>query len=147
MDKLIIGLEVTLIGLVIVFVMLMLIIGVVKVIALAGGFVDKKTEQLNAKKAAKKAAKAAQEAKEEPVEAAFAPEPVAMKEPAEAAPAPVAEAVVSEPVQADDTELIAVIAAACAVMMDTVPQNVAVRSVKRVRRTAWAEAGRRSQMS
>ena len=137
MDKLIIGLEVTLIGLVIVFVMLMLIIGVVKIIALAGGFVDKKTEQLNAKKAAKKAAKAAkkaQAAKEEPAEAA-------------PAPAPVAEAVVSEPVQADDTELIAVIAAACAVMMDTVPQNVAVRSVKRVRRTAWAEAGRRSQMS
>ena len=134
MDKLIIGLEVTLIGLVIVFVMLMLIIGVVKVIALAGGFVDKKTEQMNAKKAAKKAAKAkkAQAAKEEP---------------AEPAPAPVPEAVVSEPVQADDTELIAVIAAACAVMMDTVPQNVAVRSVKRVRRTAWAEAGRRSQMS
>ena len=131
MDKLIIGLEVTLIGLVIVFVMLMLIIGVVKVIALAGGFVDKKTEQMNAKKAAKKAAKAAQEAKEEPVEAAFAPEPV----------------VVSEPAPVDDTELIAVIAAACAVMMDTVPQNVAVRSVKRVRRTAWAEAGRRSQMS
>ena len=137
MDKLIIGLEVTLIGLVIVFVMLMLIIGVVKIIALAGGFVDKKTEQLNAKKAAKKAAKAAkkaQAAKEEPAEAA-------------PAPAPVAEAVVSEPVQADDTELIAVIAAACAVMMDTVPQNVAVRSVTRVRRTAWAEAGRRSQMS
>ena len=131
MDKLIIGLEVTLIGLVIVFVMLMLIIGVVKVIALAGGFVDKKTEQMNAKKAAKKEAKAAQEAKEEPVEAAFVPEPVA----------------VSEPAPADDTELIAVIAAACAVMMDTVPQNVAVRSVKRVRRTAWAEAGRRSQMS
>ena len=135
MDKLIIGLEVTLIGLVIVFVMLMLIIGVVKVIALAGGFVDKKTEQLNAKKAAKKAAKAAKKAQ------------AAKEEPAEAAPAPVAEAVVSEPVQADDTELIAVIAAACAVMMDTVPQNVAVRSVKRVRRTAWAEAGRRSQMS
>ena len=135
MDKLIIGLEVTLIGLVIVFVMLMLIIGVVKIIALAGGFVDKKTEQLNAKKAAKKAAKAAKKAQ------------AAKEEPAEAAPAPVAEAVVSEPVQADDTELIAVIAAACAVMMDTVPQNVAVRSVKRVRRTAWAEAGRRSQMS
>ena len=135
MDKLIIGLEVTLIGLVIVFVMLMLIIGVVKVIALAGGFVDKKTEQLNAKKAAKKAAKAAKKAQ------------AAKEEPAEAAPAPVAEVVVSEPVQADDTELIAVIAAACAVMMDTVPQNVAVRSVKRVRRTAWAEAGRRSQMS
>ena len=131
MDKLIIGLEVTLIGLVIVFVMLMLIIGVVKVIALAGGFVDKKTEQMNAKKAAKKAAKAAQEAKEEPVEAAFVPEPVA----------------VSEPAPADDTELIAVIAAAWAVMRDPVPQNVAVRSVKRVRRTAWAEAGRRSQMS
>ena len=135
MDKLIIGLEVTLIGLVIVFVMLMLIIGVVKIIALAGGFVDKKTEQLNAKKAAKKAAKAAKKAQ------------AAKEEPAEAAPAPVAEAVVSEPVQADDTELIAVIAAACAVMMDTVPHNVAVRSVKRVRRTAWAEAGRRSQMS
>ena len=135
MDKLIIGLEVTLIGLVIVFVMLMLIIGVVKIIALAGGFVDKKTEQLNAKKAAKKAAKAAKKAQ------------AAKEEPAEPAPAPVAEAVVSEPVQADDTELIAVIAAACAVMMDTVPQNVAVRSVKRVRRTAWAEAGRRSQMS
>lgn len=135
MDKLIIGLEVTLIGLVIVFVMLMLIIGVVKIIALAGGFVDKKTEQLNAKKAAKKAAKAAKKAQ------------AAKEEPAAAAPAPVAEVVVSEPVQADDTELIAVIAAACAVMMDTVPQNVAVRSVKRVRRTAWAEAGRRSQMS
>ena len=135
MDKLIIGLEVTLIGLVIVFVMLMLIIGVVKIIALAGGFVDKKTEQLNAKKAAKKAAKAAKKAQ------------AAKEEPAEPAPAPVAEAVVSEPVQADDTELIAVIAAACTVMMDTVPQNVAVRSVKRVRRTAWAEAGRRSQMS
>ena len=131
MDKLILGLEVTLIGLVIVFVMLMLIIGVVKVIALAGGFVDKKTEQMNAKKAAKKAAKAAQEAKEEPVEAAFAPEPV----------------VVSEPAPVDDTELIAVIAAAVAAAMEAEgaeePTGFVVRSIRRINNApAWNHAGR-----
>ena len=129
MDKLVVGLTTTLLGLVIVFVMLFLIIAVIKLIAKALGLVDKAGEKRKEKKAKKAEAKAPQvKAEEKP---AVPAEVKAEEPPAE---------------EADDLELIAVIAAACAAMMDTSPANIAVRSVKKVRRTAWANAGRRSQM-
>mgnify|MGYP004544064725 CR=1 FL=1 len=118
MDKLILGLEVTLIGLVIVFIMLVLIIGVVKLIAAAGMAVDKLSKNMSAKKEEKPV-------KEEQVNEQEVTVPAASE---------------------DDLELIAVIAAACAAAMGTEPKNIAVRSVKKARRTAWANAGRRSQM-
>ena len=126
-DKIVIGLTTTLLGLVIVFIMLMLIIGVVKLIAVAGAWVDNLAVKKQEKKAAKLAANTPQKSAEPVVEAVSAAE----VQPAE---------------ETDDLELIAVIAAACAAMMDTSPDNIAVRSVKKVRRTAWANAGRRSQM-
>ena len=126
-DKIVIGLTTTLLGLVIVFIMLMLIIGVVKLIAVAGALVDNLAVKKQEKKAAKLAANTPQKPAEPVVEAVSAAE----VQPAE---------------ETDDLELIAVIAAACAAMMDTSPDNIAVRSVKKVRRTAWANAGRRSQM-
>ncbi len=126
-DKIVIGLTTTLLGLVIVFIMLMLIIGVVKLIAVAGAWVDNLAVKKQEKKAAKLAANTPQKPAEPVVEAVSAAE----VQPAE---------------ETDDLELIAVIAAACAAMMDTSPDNIAVRSVKKVRRTAWANAGRRSQM-
>lgn len=126
MDKLILGLQVTLIGLVIVFIMLVLIIGVVKLIAAAGTGVDKLSKNMSAKKEEKKnKAKNTEPIKEEQVNEQEVTVPVASE---------------------DDLELIAVIAAACAAAMGTEPKNIAVRSVKKARRTAWANAGRRSQM-
>ena len=52
----------------------------------------------------------------------------------------------AEQEQQNDEELIAVLAAACAAVMGTEPSQVIVKSYKKVRRTAWASAGRREQM-
>lgn len=118
-DKLLVGLITTLLGIAVVFVILLVIIGMVKVIAFAARTVDAIINKLNEKKKTKEARGTALE------ESDVLPEVLP---------------------NTQDEELIAVIAAACTVMMGTAPDNIAVRTVRKIRRTAWADAGRRSQM-
>lgn len=115
METLTFGLTVTLIGIAIVFAGLVLLIGLIKVVALATGSIGAKPKQ------EKKAA--------EPV-------PVA---------APVAEA--AAPAANADDELIAVITAAIAAMMDGDNSGFVVRRVRRVSNTpAWSKSGREEQV-
>ena len=114
MDTLIFGLQVTLIGIGIVFFGLVVLIGLIKLISIA-------TSSLGKKKEPKKAA----------------PQP---------APAPAPSPVVEEAPAADDGELIAVITAAIAAMLDDGGAFV-VRKVRRVSTApAWSKAGREEQI-
>lgn len=114
METLTFGLTVTLIGMAIVFAGLVLLIGLIKVVALATGNIGKPKQE-------KKAA-----------------------EPAPAA-APIAEA--AAPAANADDELIAVITAAIAAMMDGDNSGFVVRRVRRVSNTpAWSKSGREEQV-
>ena len=116
MDTLIFGLLVTVIGIGIVFFGLVVLIGLVKLISAT-------TANLGKKKEPKKLAPAP------------APAPVST-------PAPVVE----ETAAADDSELIAVITAAIAAMLDDGGAFV-VRKVRRVSTApAWSKAGREEQI-
>ena len=123
LDKLVLGLQVTLIGLVIVFIMLFLIIGVIKLLAMIIGSIEKRANN----KKAKRDAKVSETVVKKQEEIAELSETEAEQE------------------QQNDEELIAVLAAACAAVMGTEPSQVIVKSYKKVRRTAWASAGRREQ--
>ena len=124
LDKLVLGLQVTLIGLVIVFIMLFLIIGVIKLLAMIIGSIEKRANN----KKAKRDAKVSEAVVKKQEEIAELSETEAEQE------------------QQNDEEIIAVLAAACAAVMGTEPSQVIVKSYKKVRRTAWASAGRREQM-
>ncbi len=124
LDKLVLGLQVTLIGLVIVFIMLFLIIGVIKLLAMIIGSIEKRANN----KKAKRDAKVSETVVKKQEEIAELSETEAEQE------------------QQNDEEIIAVLAAACAAVMGTEPSQVIVKSYKKVRRTAWASAGRREQM-
>ena len=124
LDKLVLGLQVTLIGLVIVFIMLFLIIGVIKLLAMIIGSIEKRANN----KKAKRDAKVSETVVKKQEEIAELSETEAEQE------------------QQNDEEIIAVLAAACAAVMGTEPSQVIVKSYKKVRRTAWASAGRHEQM-
>ena len=123
--KLIYGAQVTAIGLVVVFLGLAILIGFITLMAQVFKAVD-----------GKKAAKAAEAAR-----AAEAAKAAQAAKAATAAPAPVAEPVVEE--VTDESELIAVIAAAIAAFTDSDKQLV-VRKVRRV--SGWNRAGRAEQV-
>ena len=112
------GLTVTLIGIAIVFLGLTILIGLIKLMEKATAYLGK------GGKGGKKAKKQAE-----------AP-----------APAPVAAPVVEEVPVADDSELIAVISAAVAMMMED-GSAFTVRRVRRVQNApAWQKAGREEQV-
>ncbi|MDO4866220.1 MAG: OadG family protein [Clostridia bacterium] len=123
-SKILYGLQVTAIGLVVVFMGLAILIGFITLMAQVFKAIDgKKAAKLKAEEAAKAAAAAAA------AKAAPAPAPVAE-------PEPVAEEV-------DDAQLIAVIAAAIAAYTDGNKQLV-VRKVRRV--SGWNRASRAEQV-
>ena len=118
MDKLIFGLTVTVIGIAVVFCGLVVLIGLIKLVAMATGSASRPRKE-----------------KAAPVPAP-APVPV---------PAPAAPVAQEQPVQADDT-LIAVISAAVAAMMED-GSAFTVRRIRRVSNaTAWSRAGREEQV-
>jgi len=124
-SKIVYGLQVTAIGLVVVFLGLAILIGFITLMAQVFKAVD-----------GKKAAKAAEAAR-----AAEAAKAAQAAKAATAAPAPVAEPVVEE--VTDEGELIAVIAAAIAAFSDGNKQLV-VRKVRRV--SGWNRASRAEQV-
>lgn len=118
MDTLIFGLTVTVIGVAVVFCGLVVLIGLIKLVAMATGGISK------------------------PKKEKAAPAPAPASAPAPVPAAPVAEA---QPVQADDA-LIAVISAAVAAMMED-GSAFTVRRIRRVSNaTAWSRAGREEQV-
>ena len=123
--KIVYGLQVAAIGLVVVFLGLAILIGFITLMAQVFKAVD-----------GKKAAKAAEAAR-----AAEAAKAAAAAKAVQAAPAPVAEPVAEE--VTDESELIAVIAAAIAAFADSDKQLV-VRKVRRV--SGWNRAGRAEQV-
>ena len=116
MDKLIFGLTVTVIGIAVVFCGLVVLIGLIKLVAMATGSVSKPKKD----------------------KAAPAPAPAPVPVPA----APVAQ---EQPVQADDT-LIAVISAAVAAMMEDGSAFTVRRIRRVSNATAWSRAGREEQV-
>ena len=124
-SKIVYGLQVTAIGLVVVFLGLAILIGFITLMAQVFKAVD-----------GKKAAKAAEAAR-----AAEAAKAAAAAKAVQAAPAPVVEPVVEE--VTDEGELIAVIAAAIAAFSDGNKQLV-VRKVRRV--SGWNRASRAEQV-
>ena len=110
---LIFGLQVTAIGIGIVFFGLVVLIGLVKLISLATGSLGKKKEAPKP-----------------------APQPVS-------APATVRVIEEEAPAVQDDSELIAVITAAVAAAMGTSTASIQVRSYKKLDGGAWNKAGRR----
>ena len=123
--KIVYGLQVAAIGLVVVFLGLAILIGFITLMAQVFKAVD-----------GKKAAKAAEAAR-----AAEAAKAAAAAKAVQAAPAPVAEPVAEE--VTDESELIAVIAAAIAAFSDGNKQLV-VRKVRRV--SGWNRASRAEQV-
>ena len=116
MDKLIFGLTVTVIGIAVVFCGLVVLIGLIKLVAMATG--------------------SASRPKKEKVAPVPAPAP---------APAPAAPVAQEQPVQADDT-LIAVISAAVAAMMEDGSAFTVRRIRRVSNATAWSRAGREEQV-
>ena len=116
MDKLIFGLTVTVIGIAVVFCGLVVLIGLIKLVAMATGGISKPKKE----------------------KAAPAPAPAPAPVPA----APVAE---TQPVQADDA-LIAVISAAVAAMMEEGSAFTVRRIRRVSNATAWSRAGREEQV-
>ena len=116
MDTLIFGLTVTVIGIAVVFCGLVVLIGLIKLVAMATGSVSKPKKD----------------------KAAPAPAPA----PAPVHAAPVAQ---EQPVQADDT-LIAVISAAVAAMMEDGSAFTVRRIRRVSNATAWSRAGREEQV-
>ncbi len=116
MDKLIFGLTVTVIGIAVVFCGLVVLIGLIKLVAMATGSVSKPKKD----------------------KAAPAPAPAP-------APVPAAPVAQEQPVQADDT-LIAVISAAVAAMMEDGSAFTVRRIRRVSNATAWSRAGREEQV-
>ena len=116
MDKLIFGLTVTVIGIAVVFCGLVVLIGLIKLVAMATGSASRPRKE-----------KAA---------------PVPAPAPAPAPAAPVAQ---EQPVQADDT-LIAVISAAVAALMEDGSAFTVRRIRRVSNATAWSRAGREEQV-
>lgn len=116
MDKLIFGLTVTVIGIAVVFCGLVVLIGLIKLVAMATG--------------------SASRPRKEKVAPVPAPAP---------APAPAAPVAQEQPVQADDT-LIAVISAAVAAMMEDGSAFTVRRIRRVSNATAWSRAGREEQV-
>ena len=116
MDKLIFGLTVTVIGIAVVFCGLVVLIGLIKLVAMATGSVSKPKKD----------------------KAAPAPAPAP-------APVPAAPVAQEQPVQADDT-LIAVISAAVAAMMEDGSAFTVRRIRRISNATAWSRAGREEQV-
>ena len=116
MDKLIFGLTVTVIGIAVVFCGLVVLIGLIKLVAMATGGVSR--------------------AKKDKAAPAPAPAP---------APVPAAPVAQEQPVQADDT-LIAVISAAVAAMMEDGSAFTVRRIRRVSNATAWSRAGREEQV-
>ena len=116
MDKLIFGLTVTVIGIAVVFCGLVVLIGLIKLVAMATG--------------------SASRPRKEKVAPVPAPAP---------APAPAAPVAQEQPVQADDT-LIAVISAAVAAMMEDGSAFTVRRIRRGSNATAWSRAGREEQV-
>lgn len=116
MDKLIFGLTVTVIGIAVVFCGLVVLIGLIKLVAMATGSVSKPKKD----------------------KAATAPAPAP-------APVPAAPVAQEQPVQADDT-LIAVISAAVAAMMEDGSAFTVRRIRRVSNATAWSRAGREEQV-
>ena len=116
MDTLIFGLTVTVIGIAVVFCGLVVLIGLIKLVAMATGSVSKPKKD----------------------KAAPAPAPAP-------APVPAAPVAQEQPVQADDT-LIAVISAAVAAMMEDGSAFTVRRIRRVSNATAWSRAGREEQV-
>ena len=116
MDTLIFGLTVTVIGIAVVFCGLVVLIGLIKLVAMATG--------------------SASRPRKEKVAPVPAPAP---------APAPAAPVAQEQPVQADDT-LIAVISAAVAAMMEDGSAFTVRRIRRVSNATAWSRAGREEQV-
>ena len=116
MDKLIFGLTVTVIGIAVVFCGLVVLIGLIKLVAMATG--------------------SASRPRKEKVAPVPAPAP---------APAPAAPVAQEQPVQADDT-LIAVISAAVAAMMEDGSAFTVRRIRRVSNASAWSRAGREEQV-
>ena len=116
MDKLIFGLTVTVIGIAVVFCGLVVLIGLIKLVAMATG--------------------SASRPRKEKVAPVPAPAP---------APAPAAPVAQEQPVQADDT-LSAVISAAVAAMMEDGSAFTVRRIRRVSNATAWSRAGREEQV-
>ena len=116
MDTLIFGLTVTVIGIAVVFCGLVVLIGLIKLVAMATGSVSKPKKD----------------------KAAPAPAPAP-------APVPAAPVAQEQPVQADDT-LIAVISAAVAAMMEDGSAFTVRRIRRVYNATAWSRAGREEQV-
>ena len=116
MDQLIFGLTVTVIGIAVVFCGLVVLIGLIKLVAMATGSVSKPKKD----------------------KAAPAPAPAP-------APVPAAPVAQEQPVQADDT-LIAVISAAVAAMMEDGSAFTVRRIRRVSNATAWSRAGREEQV-
>ena len=131
----------TLLGLIVVFAVLFILIGMIWVLSKICAKVGKSNEARTAKKAAKAAAKkaAAAEVQQAPAEQQTeAPKP---------ARAPEAEAV-----GGISGETVAAITAAVAIMMDVPVSGVKLRSVRKLasrseRHTAWGRAGRSEQLN
>ena len=134
-DKILFGLEVALIGLVVVFLVLIILIYIIKLLGVIAGKIEKAGEAREERKAARLAEKKEAEAKA-PAPRKEAPKPAA----------PVQQAQPAAP--ADDAELIAVLSAACAAMMGTSASRVRISSYKKTNtRSIWATAGRREQIA
>lgn len=116
MDTLIFGLTVTVIGIAVVFCGLVVLIGLIKLVAMATGSVSKPKKD----------------------KAAPAPAPAP-------APVPAAPVAQEQPAQADDT-LIAVISAAVAAMMEDGSAFTVRRIRRVSNATAWSRAGREEQV-
>ena len=131
MDKLLQGLQVTVIGLVVVFVALFILVAIVRIITVCSNGIGKVSES-KAKRRAEKSAK-----KQSKSHANTTAKPQA------------ADVAVAAVQRAPDGDLIAVLAAAAAAMMSTSPSRIVVRSVKRTggRRSVWSRAGRAEQLS
>lgn len=142
MDKLLFGLQVALIGLVVVFLLLVILIGIIK---LFSAFIPVILKTSDAKAKHKAARAARKQAKKDALR-----EEKAAKEPVPATKAEAIDELTPKTVAvqpADDAELVAVLAAAAAAVMGTPVSNVRIASYRRTQRSAWSRAGRREQLS
>lgn len=126
LDKLLLGLGVTAVGLIVVFVCLIAIIVLCLLMTRAARGIQKVSDYKQARAARRAADKAVP------------------KQPEEQPPAQVQTAQQTSTAQADDTELLAVLTAAVATVMGT--PNIAVVAYRPKGRSAWSRAGRSEQI-
>ena len=130
LDQLALGGQVTVIGLVVVFLLLIILIGIIKLLNMLCAVLERFTENRAAKKAAKEAAREKEKQMASQDEKAIEEKPIVSAETPET-----------------DEELVAVLTAAVAAMTGALPSQVRVASFKKTtRRSAWAQAGRREQL-